>query len=265
MGRMSVSSCGIGPLSYESVDDIVLCHITMFHSMHIYHFLPSPDLSAPIAPIPPRVHSLSSHALQRDGEEEGEVDLHGLQRPIPRHHSFQFHEKSRESIEQIMIVTDNEIASSSSSSSSSRGSDSSDSTCSIDEVMQPTNLQLDSRMAVMVKSEVTDVDDALENKLMSLKQNNFDDGDIQPQTSHAHLKISEGAMSEPISLVKRKRPIPVNVASVEVTSKKVAKTAGSSRKRAVSPDSTRHSLRSEDQSLMKILKRVRKPSSRLAD
>ena len=262
MGRMLVSS---NPHSYECADISVLCHINMFHSMHKHHFLPSPDLSAPIAPIPPRVHSLSSHALQRDGEEEGEIDLHGLLRPIPRHHSFQFHEKARESIEQIMIVTDNEITSSSSSSSSSGGSESSDSTCSTDEIVHHSELQLDSRMTVMVKSEMTHIDDVLETKIMNSGQNNFDDGDIQPQTSHSHSSISEEVKPEPFSPIKRKRPIPVHVASLEVTSKKVTKVTGPSRKRAVSPDNSRHSLRSEDQSLMKILKRVRKPSSRLAD
>ena len=237
----------------------------MFHNMHIHHFLPSSDLSAPIAPIPPRVHSLLSDALQRDREVEGEADLHGLQRPIPRHHSFQFHEKARDSIERTMVVTDTEMT-----SSSSRGSDSSRSTGSISELAKPKELQVDSSMKMaVVRSEVTDIDDALErNHYVRSKQNNYydGDGDIHPRTSDQPLKISDNVKSQPICLNRRKRPIPVPVESVVVTSStKVAKVAGPSKKRAVSPDNFKQSLPDEDQSLMKILKRVRKPSSRLAD
>jgi hypothetical protein len=216
------------------------------------------DLSEPLAPLLPRAHSLSSLHPSEEGEE-----LHGLRQPIPRHHSYLFHEKSRDSINggsdsNIQISSSDlstQISSSSTSSSSSINGDLRRNQVSLDNNLQHSDGKKSpqkTQARTGCRSKVSSKDEVI--------------SDFPSGTGIAESESDSGRRTQTRS-VKKTSPTPLPDADTDRASS-IARKPRSIKKGSVTSESKKRALKEDEESPPLPVtreKRVRTMPSKLSD
>lgn len=199
--------------------------------------------------------------------EEGE-ELRGLRQPVPRHHSFLFHEKSRDSIDRgsdsnIQISATISSSRSSNSSSSSGGGSSSSSSLRVNQPSlirvdvengNPSTLKRVGRKGQKKESSTSSSDEVLCD-FPTLTE------DIGRRTSHSKPKKEPSELKEEAT---KKRPL-LSVPYAD-TVPSVARKVRNTEKQPVRSESKKRPLREESISLSpKAVKRIRSAPVRLSD
>ena len=221
------------------------------------------DLSEPLVPLLPRPHSLSSLHPSEEGEE-----LHGLRQPIPRHHSYLFHEKSRDSInggsDSNVQLSSSSCSSSSSSSSSTRGN-SRRNQVSLDNNLKHSDGEqpLKTQARKGRRNKISSSDESFSDHPTGTAESVLESGRRALSTSHDRP-------TQPQTRSARK-PIPPSLPLTDTdtdTSTKKARKSRSSKVDTVSADSKKRvqSLKDDEETpLLRREKRVRSAPSKLSE